>query len=230
MEPSPRHAVRFLETAKRLARQLLAIGEKRFGLLLVELQEERERLLHAILLGLGVAAFGLLAGVGLTAAIAVLFWKLSPLVALWALTFLYKDGRTLPLLAAQPIVVSVADSSRGRRSTPKRPRMLGNTSHATLELRKQLLIMESELNRARLSQVCGAMSEGVRRVARRVQSVVSWISLSALLASGLFFFQHKQQIVSTEVKSSRFGRAVKPTRLASSTLLALYSGFGRRQH
>ncbi len=79
----------FFETARRLARQLLAIGENRFELLLVELQEERERLLHAILLALGVAAFGLLAGVGLTAAVAALFWKLSPLVALLALTVVY---------------------------------------------------------------------------------------------------------------------------------------------
>ena len=79
--------VHFFESAKRIARQLLAIGENRFELLLVELEQERWRLLSAILLALGVAAFGLLAGVGLTAAIAVLFWKLSPLIALLALTF-----------------------------------------------------------------------------------------------------------------------------------------------
>ena len=81
--------VHFLEIAKRIARQLLAIGENRFELLLVELEQERGRLLRAILLALGVAAFGMLAGVGLTAAIVVLFWKLSPVVALLALTFLY---------------------------------------------------------------------------------------------------------------------------------------------
>ena len=33
---------------------------------MVEVQEERERLLHALLLALGVAAFGLLAGMALT--------------------------------------------------------------------------------------------------------------------------------------------------------------------
>jgi len=121
MEPSPRHAVRFLETAKRLARQLLAIGENRFELLLVELQEERERLLHAILLGLGVAAFGLLAGVGLTAAIAVLFWKLSPLAALLALTFLYGMAalclywRLSRLLRQSQILPATADQLRKDR-------------------------------------------------------------------------------------------------------------------
>jgi len=121
MEPSPRHAVRFLETAKRLARQLLAIGGNRFELLLVELQEERERLLHAILMALGVAAFGLLAGVGLTAAIAVLFWKLSPLVALLALTFLYGMAalclywRLRRLLRHSQILPATADQLRKDR-------------------------------------------------------------------------------------------------------------------
>ena len=107
--------------------------------------------------------------------------------------------------------------------------MFGNTPYATLELRKQLLIMESELNRAQLSQECGVMSEGVRRVAQQAQSIVSWILLSALLASGLFFLRHKKKIVLTEDRSSSFGRAVKIARLAGSILLAFYSGFGRRQ-
>jgi len=89
MDPSSNYAEQFIETPKRLARLLLAIGENRLELLSVELQEERERLLRAILLALGVAAFSLLAGVGLTAAIAVLFWKVSPLLALLALTAIY---------------------------------------------------------------------------------------------------------------------------------------------
>ena len=56
---------------------------------MVEVQEERERLLHAILLALGVAAFGLLAGIALTAAIVVLLWAYSPVAVLLALTGLY---------------------------------------------------------------------------------------------------------------------------------------------
>jgi uncharacterized membrane protein YqjE len=77
------------ETSKRFARRLLTIGENRFELLIVELQEERERLLRAILLALGVAAFGLLAGGALTGAIVVWLWELSPVAALLALTSLY---------------------------------------------------------------------------------------------------------------------------------------------
>ena len=48
--------------SKECARRLLTIGENRLELLTVEVQEERERLLRAFLLALGVAAFGLLAG------------------------------------------------------------------------------------------------------------------------------------------------------------------------
>ncbi len=76
-------------TSKRFARRLLTIGENRLELLAVEVQEERERLLHAILLAFGIAAFGLLAGLTLTAAIAVLLWAWSPLAVLMTLTGLY---------------------------------------------------------------------------------------------------------------------------------------------
>jgi uncharacterized membrane protein YqjE len=53
------------------------------------LEEERERFLRAIRVALGVAVFGLLAGVALTGAILVLFWELSRVAALLALASLY---------------------------------------------------------------------------------------------------------------------------------------------
>lgn len=98
-------------SSKRIAQRVLTISENRIELLLVELQEERERLLLAILLAMAVAAFGLLAGVAFTLAIAVFFWSYSPLAALLILaafyvtaaTFLYarllrlqRDWNTLP--------------------------------------------------------------------------------------------------------------------------------------
>ena len=89
MEPAPTHAGKLVETSKRFARRLLTIGENHFQLLMVEVQEERERFLRAILLALGVAAFGLLAGVALTGAIVVLLWELSRVAALLVLTGLY---------------------------------------------------------------------------------------------------------------------------------------------
>ena len=71
-----------LEPSKRFARRLLTIGENRFELLMVEVQEERDRLLRAIPVALGVAAFGLFAGVARTAGIVVCSWDLSRLAAL----------------------------------------------------------------------------------------------------------------------------------------------------
>lgn len=76
-------------TSKHFARRLLAIGENRLELLTVEVQEERVRLLHAFLLALAVAAFGMLAGITLTAAIVLLLWAYSPVAALLILTGLY---------------------------------------------------------------------------------------------------------------------------------------------
>jgi len=71
------------------ARRLLTVGENRLELLAVEVQEEHDRLLHAFLLALGVAAFGLMAGLALTAAIVFLLWDWSPLTVLLTLTGLY---------------------------------------------------------------------------------------------------------------------------------------------
>ena len=89
MEPSPNNTGQLVETTKRFARRLLTIGENRIELLMAEVQEERERLLHAILLALCVAGFGLLTGVALTGAIVVLLWEFSRVAALLVLTGLY---------------------------------------------------------------------------------------------------------------------------------------------
>ena len=75
-------------TSRRFAERLLTIGENRLELLTVEVQEERERLLHAFLLALAVAAFGLLASLTLTAAIVVWLWA-WPVAVLLILTGLY---------------------------------------------------------------------------------------------------------------------------------------------
>jgi len=76
-------------TSRALARRLMTMGENRLELLTVEMQEERERLLQAILMALGVAAFGLLACMTLTAIIVVLLWAWSPWAPLLVLTGLY---------------------------------------------------------------------------------------------------------------------------------------------
>ena len=82
--PEPQEA-----SPKHFARQLLVIAENRLELLMVEVQEERERALRAIILALGVAVFGFLAGAALTVALVVMLWSLSPLAVLLTLAALY---------------------------------------------------------------------------------------------------------------------------------------------
>jgi uncharacterized membrane protein YqjE len=89
MEESTVSLGQLATTSKKFVRRLATIGENRLELLAVEVQEERERILHAFLLALGVAAFGLLAGIALTAAIAVLLWAWSPVAVLLILTGIY---------------------------------------------------------------------------------------------------------------------------------------------
>jgi uncharacterized membrane protein YqjE len=89
MEESPTGFGQLAANSKDFARRLLTIGENRLELLTVEVQEERERLLHAILLALGVAVFSFLAGAALTVAIVVLLWSISPVIVLLTLAALY---------------------------------------------------------------------------------------------------------------------------------------------
>ena len=89
MEESTVSFKQLAASSKHFARRLLTIGENRLELLTVEVQEEREHLLQAILLSLGVAAFGLLASLTLTAAIVILLWAWSPVATLLILTGLY---------------------------------------------------------------------------------------------------------------------------------------------
>jgi uncharacterized membrane protein YqjE len=76
-------------TSKHLVRRLATIGENRLELLAVEIQEEREHHLRALLLAFGVGAFALLAALALSAAIVVWLWACSPIAVLLALTGLY---------------------------------------------------------------------------------------------------------------------------------------------
>jgi len=89
MEQAPKNFSELASTSKRVAGRLVTIGENRLQLFLLEVQEERERLLRAMLLALGVALFAFLAGVALTTALVVLLWSLSPVGVLLTLTALY---------------------------------------------------------------------------------------------------------------------------------------------
>jgi len=89
MEESTATFGQLAANSKTFVRRLATIGENRLELLALEVQEERERLLHAFLLALGVAAFGLLAGLTLSAAIVVWLWAWSPVAVLLIMTGLY---------------------------------------------------------------------------------------------------------------------------------------------
>ena len=89
MEQATAHLAEISTTSKHVVRRLLTIGENRLELLMVEVQEERERLLHAILLSLGMAVCAFLAGVALTVALVVLLWQTSPVAVLLVLAALY---------------------------------------------------------------------------------------------------------------------------------------------
>ena len=89
MNSTSNHAGQLVEAAKRLGQRLLETGENRLELLLVEAQEERVHLVHAILLILGVGVFGLLAAATLTAAMVLCLWEYSRAAALLAVTGMY---------------------------------------------------------------------------------------------------------------------------------------------
>jgi uncharacterized membrane protein YqjE len=89
MESTSANGLHLGDATKRIAQRVFVILENRLQLLMVEAQEERERVLLAILLALCAAAFGLLAGVTLTVVIAVALWEHSPIIALLVLVALY---------------------------------------------------------------------------------------------------------------------------------------------
>lgn len=77
------------DSAKRLAQRIFVICENRLQLLMVEAQEERERILRAILMAMIAAVFSLLAGIAITLIVAVAFWDNHPAIALLVLTVIY---------------------------------------------------------------------------------------------------------------------------------------------
>ena len=80
------------DASRRVAQRSLDIGANRVELFIVELQEERQRLIQSMILGLGAATLALLGGVAFTLGVMVLFWDRSPVLALGILTLLYLGG------------------------------------------------------------------------------------------------------------------------------------------
>jgi uncharacterized membrane protein YqjE len=92
MESSRPTLVELAGASKRVVQRTLDMGANRLELLIVELHEERERLLLTVIMVLAAAALALLAGIAFTLAIMVLLWDRSPVTALAILTALYAAG------------------------------------------------------------------------------------------------------------------------------------------
>jgi uncharacterized membrane protein YqjE len=97
MDELPDNPPQLAAISKKVARQLLTIGENRLELFTLEVQEERERFLRAVHLSLGIAVFGLLAAITLTGAIVVGLRAYSPGLVLLILAVLY-GGAALCLM------------------------------------------------------------------------------------------------------------------------------------
>ncbi|HQW27578.1 MAG TPA: phage holin family protein [Verrucomicrobiales bacterium] len=79
----------FGASSKRLARRLMTVGESRLELLLLEAVEERARFIRALVLALGLFAFGLLAMMALTAAIVLWLRAYPPEILLSSISVVY---------------------------------------------------------------------------------------------------------------------------------------------
>lgn len=92
MEESRPTLVELVGASRRAAQRTLDIGANRLELLIVELHEERERLVLTLIFALSAAALALLAGFAFTLGVMVLLWDKSPAVAMGILMALYGSG------------------------------------------------------------------------------------------------------------------------------------------
>jgi uncharacterized membrane protein YqjE len=110
-----------LGATRRVAQRTLDIGANRVELLMVEVQEERERLLHSFHLALAAAAFAVLGGFALTFALAVLLWDHGAVAVLFSLaavcigTALFLRGRIMGLQRDNPMFAATMDQLRKDR-------------------------------------------------------------------------------------------------------------------
>lgn len=92
MDESRPTLVELVGASRRAAQRTLDIGANRLELLIVELQEERDRLVLTVVMALGAATLALLAGIAFTLGVMVLLWEHSPALAMGVLMLLYGAG------------------------------------------------------------------------------------------------------------------------------------------
>jgi hypothetical protein len=96
-------------------------------------------------------------------------------------------------------------------------------------LRKQLLIAESELNRARLSEEWQTMAHGVRDLAHRAKTIGAWASAAALLVAGVTAWRRGAPSPGT-AKSSWFQKILNGARLGARIWFAFRACGGKGEH
>jgi hypothetical protein len=101
--------------------------------------------------------------------------------------------------------------------------MFGKTAHLSpLELRKQLLIAESELNRAQLCGEWQTMTHELRGLGHRTKVIAAWASSAALLAAGVTALRRNPPSPGS-AKSCWFQKVLNGARIASGIWFAFRS-------
>jgi hypothetical protein len=91
-----------------------------------------------------------------------------------------------------------------------------------LTLRKELLIAESEINRAQLVEEWQAIADGTHRFADGMKMASSLASIAGALMTGVSTFR-RGKIESTDRKASWFQTVLKGAQVAGSIWLAFRS-------
>ncbi len=99
-----------------------------------------------------------------------------------------------------------------------------------LELRKQLLIAESEINRTHLLQDGETIASGVRSMASKARSISSVASIAGLLATGFFALRSNKTNSSDTTKSSWFRKAFNGVKTLVPLWVAFRRGAQKGQH
>lgn len=89
----------------------------------------------------------------------------------------------------------------------------------SLESRKQLLIAESELNRAQLLEETAALAACMRTITDRARSFGSVASVAAVLVTGLVAFRRTRSLLAA-AKPSRLQTILKGAGMVSTLWLA----------
>lgn len=92
----------------------------------------------------------------------------------------------------------------------------------SLESRKQILIAESELNRAQLADDLAALTVGVRTFTDRAKSLGSLVSAAAVLVAGLMAFRRRPS-ATADTKPAWWQTLLKGAGLISTFWMAFRS-------